>query len=100
MSCFYLTPKQDDYNKIPELQVYIAEALSDAEAILSNPSAFKAKEIGTLRDPIMSNLERAREITGRSEDELTATMMQISQAECFSGTVLGDACQLGCARVA
>ncbi len=43
MPCFYLTPKQDDYNKIPELQVCIAEALYDAEAVLSNPSAFKAK---------------------------------------------------------
>ena len=24
---FYLTPEQDDYNKIPDLQVCIAEAL-------------------------------------------------------------------------
>ncbi len=31
---FYLTPKQDDFNKIPELQVCIAEALYDAEAVL------------------------------------------------------------------
>ncbi len=29
MPCFYLTPKQDDYNQIPELQVCIAEALYD-----------------------------------------------------------------------
>jgi len=28
MPCFYLTPKQDDYNKIPELPVCIAEALT------------------------------------------------------------------------
>ncbi len=27
MPCFYLTPKQDDFDKIPELQVCIAEAL-------------------------------------------------------------------------
>ncbi len=26
---FYLTPKQDDFNQIPELQVCIAEALYD-----------------------------------------------------------------------
>ncbi len=26
---YYLTPKQDDFNKIPELQVCIAEALYD-----------------------------------------------------------------------
>ncbi len=40
---FYLNPKQDDFNQIPELQVCLAEALYDAEAVLSNPSAFKAE---------------------------------------------------------
>ncbi len=54
MPCYYLTLKQDDYNQIPELQVCIAEVLYDAEAILSNPSAFKAEEITTLRDQITS----------------------------------------------
>ena len=72
-------PKKDDYNQILESQVCIAEALYDAEAILSNPSAFKPEEIRTLRDQIISNLERAWEITGRSEDELTGVMVQISQ---------------------
>ncbi len=76
---YYLTPKQDDFNQIPELQVCIAESLYDAEAVLSNPSAFKAEEIRTLRDQITSNLERAWEITGRSEDELTDVRVQISQ---------------------
>ncbi len=76
---FYLTPKQDEFDKIPELQVCIAEALYDAEAVLSNPSAFNAEEIRTLRDQITSNLERAWEITGGSEDQLIGTMMQISQ---------------------
>ncbi len=47
---------------------------------ISNPSAFKAEEIRTLRDQIASNLERAWEITGRSADELTGVMVQISQA--------------------
>ncbi len=61
------------------LQVCIAEALYDAEAVLSNPSAFKPEEIRTLRDQIASNLERVWEITGRSEDELTGVMVQISQ---------------------
>ncbi len=75
----YLNPKQDEFNKIPELQVCIAEALYDVEAVLSHPSAFKAEEIKTLRDQITSNLERAWEITGRSEDELTGVMVQISQ---------------------
>ncbi len=72
---FYLTPKQDDFNQIPELQVCIAEALYDAEAVLSNPAAFKAEEIRTLRDQITSNLEQAWEITGRSEDELTGVKL-------------------------
>ncbi len=66
---FYLTPKQDDFDKIPELQVCIAEALYDAEAVLSNPSSFEVEEITTLRDQITSNLERAWAITGRSEGE-------------------------------
>ncbi len=79
MPCFYLTPTQDEFDKIPELQVCIAEALYDAEAVLSNPSAFKPEEIRTLRDQITSNLEWAREVTGRSEDQLTGTMVQISQ---------------------
>ncbi len=79
MPCFHLTAKQDDYNQIPELQVCIAKALYDAEAVLSNPSAFKAEEIRTLRDQITSNLERAWEITGGTEDQLTGTMVQISQ---------------------
>ncbi len=80
MPCFYLTPKQDDFNKIPELQVCIAEALYDAEAVLSNPPAFKADEIRALRDQITSKLDRAWEITGGSEDELASMMLQISQA--------------------
>ncbi len=74
---FYLTPKKDDFNQ--ELQVCIAEALYDAETVLSNPRAFKPEEIRTLRDQITSNLERAWEITGRSENELTGMMVQISQ---------------------
>ncbi len=79
MPHFYLTPKQDDFNKIPELQVCIAEALYDAEAVLSNPRAYKAGEITTLRDQITSKLERAWEITVGTEDQLTGTMVQISQ---------------------
>ncbi len=59
--------------------IRIAEALYDAEAVLSNPSAFKAEEIRTLRDQVTSNLEWAWEITGGTEDQLTGTMMQISQ---------------------
>ncbi len=79
MPHFYLTPKQDDFNQIPDLQDCIAEALYDAEAVLSNRSAFNAEEIRSLRDQITSNLERAWEITGGTEDQLTGTMVQISQ---------------------
>jgi ElaB/YqjD/DUF883 family membrane-anchored ribosome-binding protein len=78
MPC-YLTPKQDDFDKIPELQVCIAEALYDAEAVLSNPAAFKAEEIRTLRDQITSNLERAWEITGGSEDKLKGTTGKLAR---------------------
>ncbi len=79
MSYFCLEPTKDNFNQIPELQVCITEALYDAESVLSNPSAFKAEEIRTLRDQITSNLERAWEITGGTEDQLTGTMVQISQ---------------------
>ena len=34
---FYLTPKQDDFNKIPEVQVCIAEALYDVDSIVAGP---------------------------------------------------------------
>ncbi len=39
---YYLTPKQDDYNQIPELQVCIAEALYeyDADSIVADPEAY------------------------------------------------------------
>ncbi len=37
------------------------------------------EELQTLRDQIVSTLERAWEITGRTEDELTGVMVQISQ---------------------
>ncbi len=72
MPCFYLQPKQDDANQTPELQVCIAEALYDIESILSDPGALLKEEIRTLRDQIASNLERAWELTGGSEDQLTA----------------------------
>ncbi len=71
--------KQDDFNKIPELQVCIAEALYDIESILSDPGGYPYKEIVKLRDQIVSNLERAWEISGGDEDQLSGTMLQISQ---------------------
>jgi len=79
MPCFYLNPKQDNLNEIPELQVCIAEALYDIESILSNSGALTKKEIRILREQIASNLERAWEIADGTEDQLTGTMVQISQ---------------------
>jgi len=70
---YYLTPKQDEFNKIPELQVCIAEALYDVDSINTK------EQLATLHSQILSNLEWAWELTGGSEDQLLSTMMQISQ---------------------
>jgi len=40
MPCFYLTPKQDDFNQIPELQVCLAEVLYDVGSIRADPGAY------------------------------------------------------------
>ncbi len=74
---YYLTPKQDDYNQ--ELQACIAEALYDVDSIVADPGAYTKEELAALHSQIVSNLERAWEIAGGSEDQLTGTMMQISQ---------------------
>jgi len=79
MPCFYLTPEQDDFNKILELQVSIAEALYDVESILADRSAYSDDELRRLRGQIVSNVERAWEISGASEDQLDSTILQISQ---------------------
>ncbi len=34
MPCFYLTPKQDEFDKIPELQVRIAESIISGNTII------------------------------------------------------------------
>ena len=77
MPCFYLNPQQDDFNQ--ELQVCIAEALYDVDSIAADPGAYTREELASLPSQIVSNLEQAWEITGGSEDQLTGTMMQISQ---------------------
>ncbi len=79
MPCFYLTPKQDDFNKIPELQACIAEALYDVDSIVADPEAYTREELASLHSQILSKLEWAWELTGGSEDQLTGTMLQISQ---------------------
>jgi hypothetical protein len=77
LAFFWFLNGMDDRQSTASIR--IAEALYDAGAVLSNPRAFKPEEIRTLRDQITSNLERAWEITGRSEDKLTGMMVQISQ---------------------
>ncbi len=77
MPCFYLTPKQDHFNQ--ERQVCIAEALYDVDSIVADPGAYTKEELAALHSQIVSNLERAWEIAGGSEDQLTGIMMQISQ---------------------
>ena len=78
MPCFYLNPKQDDFNKIPGLQVCIAEVLYDVDSIVADPGAYTKEELATLYSQIVSNLGRAWELTGGSEDQLTGTMLQTS----------------------
>ena len=78
MPCFYLTPKQDDFNQ--ELQICIAEALYDVDSIVADPEAYTKDELASLHSQILSNLEWAWELTGGSKDQLLSTMMQISQA--------------------
>jgi len=60
-------------------QACIAEALYDVDSIVADPGAYTREELATLRSQIVSNLEQAWEIAGGSEDQLLATMMQISQ---------------------
>ena len=53
--------KQDDFNKIPELQARIAEALYDVDSIVADPEAYTKEQLATLHGQILSNLERRRD---------------------------------------
>ncbi len=44
MPRFYITPKQDDFNKIPERQVCIAEALYDVSSVVADPGTYTKEE--------------------------------------------------------
>ncbi len=46
---------------------------------MADPGAYTREELATLHSQIVSNLEQAWELLGGSEDQLTGTMMQISQ---------------------
>ncbi len=88
---FYLHAPEDEFDKLPVLKVCLAEALYDIESILSDPGAYPDEELGKLRDQIVSNLEQAWGLVGGSEDELTGTLVQISQvvARQFRGDASG-----------
>ena len=77
MPCFYLTPKQHDYNQ--ELQICIAEALYDVDSIVADPGAYTKEELASLHSQILSNLEQEWEIAGGSEGQRAGASMQISQ---------------------
>ncbi len=68
MPCFYLNPEQDNVNQ--ELQILIAEALYDVDSIVADPGACTKEELASLHSQIVSNLERAWEISGGSEQFL------------------------------
>ncbi len=46
-------------NKIPELQICIAEALYDVDSIVADPGAYTKEQLATLHSQIVSNLEQA-----------------------------------------
>jgi len=53
--------------------------LYDVDSIVADPGAYTKEQLATLHSQIVSNLEQAWELLGGSEDQLTGTMMQISQ---------------------
>jgi len=52
--------------------------LYDVDSIVADPEAYTKEELAALHNQVVSNLERAWELSGGSEDQLTGTMMQIS----------------------
>jgi len=46
---------------------------------VADPEAYTKEELAALHSQIVSNLEWAWELAGGSEDQLTGTMLQISQ---------------------
>ncbi len=59
MPCSYLTPGENDFNEIPELQICTAEALHDVDSIVVDPGAYTKEQLATLHSQIVSNLEQA-----------------------------------------
>ncbi len=51
----------------------------DVDSIVADPEAYTKEQLATLHSQIVSNLEQAWEISGGSEDQLSGTMLQISQ---------------------
>lgn len=82
---YYFEAEQDDHNQIAELQVCLAEAIYDIASILTDATSFPEQELCRLRHQIVSNLERAWEITGNSQEQLAAMMSQISRVAAKRG---------------
>ncbi len=49
------------------------------DSIVADPEAYTKEQLATLHSQILSELEQAWDITGGSEDQLTGTMVHISQ---------------------
>ena len=64
-------------NKIPELQICIAEALYDVDSIVTDPEAYTKEQLAALHSQILSNLEWAWELTGGSEDQCSMSLLII-----------------------
>ncbi len=65
---------------LASIQRFLPEAgRVDVESVMPNLGVYTKEELRTLHNRIVSNLERAWEISGGSENQLTGMMVQISQ---------------------
>ena len=58
------------------LQRVVSGSSYNVDSIVADPGAYTKEQLATLHSQIVSNLERAWELLGGSEDQLTGTMMQ------------------------
>jgi hypothetical protein len=79
MPCFYLTRDKAEPAEIGELRICLAEALYDLKTIMERPVA-RRSHLQVSYDQIVSNLERAWEITGGAREDLEETLLRIAQA--------------------
>lgn len=48
MTCLYVTPKKNDFNKMPELQICLAEALYEVDSIVADPEVYTKEQLATV----------------------------------------------------